>query len=184
MNQRNNNIYMIKMWITIICFGAFVMFGIFKSLSTNIFYVMIPLLVLMILYSKRQAKDKINNALQKDNPYELIDVISKPLKSIKQKNLKESFFAYNTSFAYVLYGEFEKANEIMNQVDWEAMEPMFRALEFNIKSLIDYFNGEIHNGLANARKAKELATTASAFPGVKKSMVAYEAYIEIIISKA
>lgn len=177
MNNRNN-LLMLKIWILVLFFGAFVVLGIFYNLNP-LFYVIFPLIVFFISFKLRQTNQNVTKALQNDNPMVLIDILVKPIKSNLQENIEESIIAYNTSFAYVLYREFEKANEIMNAVDWEAKEPMFQALDFNIKSLINFFNAEIHEGLVNARKAKELATTASVFPGAKKSMDAYEAYIEI-----
>jgi len=181
---KKNNKLLLKLWVPIIIFILFFVIGFTNNSNIEILYGIVPVIIISISFliaslKLKQSKTKINEALQSQSPAVLIDVIVEPLKFIKKVSLKESSIAYNTALAYTLYGDYDKAREVIERLEWETKEPMVQALYFSMKSLICYFDDEHRDGLSYARKARELGGTSLNFPGARKSNETYEAYIEI-----
>lgn len=177
--MKRNNKYLLRLWIPIVILLILVGVGSFLITSKDSTYAIIPVVVFICFFIIiSRGKTGVKEALQHNTPSKLIDTIVAPLKRTPERQVRESYTAYNTALSYVFYGDYEKAIEIMNTIDWKTKEPMFQALNFNIRSLVNYFNNETHLGLSNARRAKALATT-SAFPGAKKSIETYDAYVEV-----
>ncbi|HET7629521.1 MAG TPA: hypothetical protein VFK44_14205 [Bacillales bacterium] len=179
--MRKNNLFILKIWIPVIL--AFVLLLILLIHADAIVYAAaaasVPFIFILrkVLWSGMN-KD-ISKALQSETSEALIHTLTKPLKKQTNEKIKQAFLAYHTALPYVLYGEYEKAEKTMSEVDWEGVEPLYRTVDLNIKSLIHYFTGEIHSGISNARKAAASSTPSKLFPGVNKSNEFQEMFVEI-----
>lgn len=182
--MKANNKLLLRLWIPTILILVLLCVAIFKNVGENLVFAVIPAFVFGGFIIRRNLMKKglqegIKKALQQSGPDELINVITRPLISSSGKsNLTESYTAYYSALSYVLYGRYPEAAEVMSKIAWASKEPMFQALDLHIKSLINYFTGNVLAGLTDVRKANHLAAT-SAFPGSKKSKDSYEAYIQV-----
>ncbi|WP_138756179.1 hypothetical protein [Paenibacillus sinopodophylli] len=178
MNQQ----YLLKKWIPIMIVMSIMVVALFISLGNGNYSVLVSVAVavVIIIMIRRRASDKVGIALKQRTSEQLIVCLTKPLQSLKDKEIIETFVACNTALSHILYGEYERAETVIGQVNWDRKIPMYQAIYWNIKTLIKYFHThEYTEGLSLARKAKALATVSHAYPGSKKSNMAYEAYVEI-----
>ncbi|WP_017811963.1 hypothetical protein [Paenibacillus shenyangensis] len=177
--MKKNNKYLLKLWVPIVLLITFGSMSLLLGMVKDPFILIGPFMLIVVLFIiKFRMGKKLINALQKDTPEPFIRAMIAPAKRISQKDIREASLAYNTALAYVIYGQYEEAVQIMDNINWGTKEPIYQALPHNIRSLIHYFSGEITAGLASARKARALASV-SVFPGAKKSMETYDTYVEI-----
>lgn len=179
--MNKNNRMLLRLWIPLLA-AAIVLIGFtVESSNTRFLLVIVFLALLVLLVVNLSMRNNLAKALQKESPDDLIHRMTKPLKSgfASNSRMAEAFTAYNTALPLVLYGRHSEATEAMDRVDWVKLEPFYQALNKNIQSLIHYFHGNVAEGLSLAREAKELAAASSLFPGSKRTLLAYEAYIEI-----
>lgn len=177
-----NEQYLLKKWIPIIIVAIIFIVALPISFAKGNYSVVfgVAIALILIFYIRRGASNSIAIALKQRTSEKLIECLAKPLHSLKDRDTRETFVAYNTALSHILYGEYENAEKVIEKVNWDNKIPVYRAAYLNIRALIKYFHtNDYHEALSLARKAKALASVSSAYPGSKKSEMAYEAYVEI-----
>jgi hypothetical protein len=88
--------------------------------------------------------------------------------------------AYSSSFAAVLYGQFDRAREELAVVNWNSLPPMYQGFEAYIHSLLAIFEAKDYaRALGLAQEARDYCNVSEVFPGVKTSRDALEANVVV-----
>ncbi|MBW5447686.1 hypothetical protein GE107_16655 [Cohnella sp. CFH 77786] len=143
------------------------------------FLVFLAFFFIYFFYIRTKNKGNVIRLLKKKEPTALINVFSKELKRIKNKNVREAFTAYNTVLVLILYGRLNEAKSTISRMEWANSEPLCQALNFSAQSLIYYFEGNIVEGLAMARKARAVQSYSTPIQGVRVDENVLNAYVDI-----
>lgn len=88
--------------------------------------------------------------------------------------------AYQSAFAALIYGQFDRAREELASVNWASLPPMYQGFEAYIHSLLAIFDAkDYQKALSLAEEARDLCNVSETFPGVKKSQFALEANVAV-----
>ena len=100
--------------------------------------------------------------------------------SMKRIPNGKALAAYQSAFAAVLYGQFDRAREELASVNWAALPPMYQGFETYIHSLLAIFEAHDYaRALKLAEEARELCAVSDRFPGTQKSRVTLEANVAV-----
>lgn len=178
--MKENNIYLLKLWLIPILIGVVVVSGVLVNVARgNYFFLIVLLIPFVYWFAKGNPSKEIDKLLQQSSPEKLVDYYKMTIKPEAFEN-GDAYLAYTIALAYCYYGEFDNAVNGMKHIDWGSRPPLIQSLDLVIQSLISYLkNGDFTKGLMLARKARELATASGNFPGSNQSKLAYDAYVEI-----
>lgn len=100
--------------------------------------------------------------------------------SMKRIPNGKAMAAYQSAFAAVLYGQFDRAREELATVNWANLPPMYQGFETYIHSLLAIFEAKDYGrALSLAEEARDLCTVSDRFPGTQKSRVALDTNVAI-----
>lgn len=134
------------------------------------------------IYSRKRALGRLTRALQESSPDAGIAEVRRALHRMgwTHGGVVPPLVASTCATYYAFYGQFDRARDELDAQRWVGASDAMQALRLYTSGFIHYLSGEdVSIGLAETRKAKELARGSRFKPGARRSREALELYIDI-----
>jgi hypothetical protein len=125
---------------------------------------------------RRRTMAAYSSGLQAQGPEHLVASIEQVMKRSRGPDA-DALTAYRKAFAYLLFGDENRAKIELNSIRWEKRTPLVRGLESTLEALRCYLCAHrYHEGLERARRAQRL----TAFGRLPKTGHA-DAFQEVVV---
>ncbi|CDH91524.1 putative transmembrane protein [Clostridium botulinum B str. Eklund 17B (NRP)] len=187
--MEKNNLYFLRIGlknlIIVIPILCVLTFGIYKNIvegniQEGIFIIISIVFAIGFFYFKRnKSNEYINRGFQYETSKELLkyydNVFSKHITNISDQ---DAWLTYSKCLVCCYYGEFDKAMQILNGINWSSKSPYIQSLELSIKALMCYLQSKDYKeGLRLSMLSQQLGHASNNISGNKKTQSFYESYI-------
>jgi hypothetical protein len=185
-----NTKHLLKSWAVVVSLCVLVLVGmVFGTIAAlrrgeyiPVFAVTVGLVIatVNILRARRKALFLFRNP----TPDRAIAFYHSSMKRIPNG---KAMAAYQSAFAAVIYGQFDRAREELASVNWASLPPLYQGFETYIHSLLAIFESKDYSrALRLAEEARDLCDVPDEFPGAGKSRRALDANVavcELLVGK-
>jgi hypothetical protein len=175
--------YLLKSWAIVIFICCVVAIGLVGGMIGGLSrrdytpFIAVAAGLAVVSVTLLRARRKAQLLFKDSTPDRAIAFYHSSMKRIPNGN---AMAAYQSAFAAVLYGQFERAREELTSVNWATLPPMYRGFEAYIHSLLAIFEAKDYpRALSLAEEARDLCDVSDKFPGAKKSRVGLEANVAV-----
>ena len=185
-DKLKNNEYISKMWIRtlsyIVPIVIIMSFGLLNGSSSDKQSVAfgIGFATVMLIAIILQTKGNIQRYFKFEIPNKLIEYYDKLFKNAEMIQDKDALVCYSKAIVYCYYGEFDKALELMDKINWNDRVPYVQSFKVLIDALICYLrDNNYEEGLRLSITAQKLAETSKNFLGSSIGKDSYNTYIQV-----
>ncbi|MDD7795551.1 hypothetical protein [Clostridium sp. 'White wine YQ'] len=189
--MEKNKLYFSKVWIKslliLIPIVCILSFGIIKNITNGnaqggiLIIIIIVISVVLIYFIRNKGKENISKRFQNETSAELLQYYDKIYSNLAPTlKDKDAMLIYSKCVVCCYYGEFDKVEQMLNEINWSFRISYIQSLEISIKALICYLQTENYNeGIRLSILSKQLGSVSDNVPGGNKTQNFYETYIQI-----
>ena len=172
--MNGNVLYLLRMWILAIVLLAFLIFSAISAVLRGdgievCALAFGALLVGSTMWWARRQRLAVYRETTPDRAFNFYANLAKRQKG----NTNRALMVYSAAYAAILYGQFDRAREAMESVDWLSLPPVFRSYQAILQALLSLFEEhDPRSALQWMQRAESLAEVPGVFPGAKTAKLA------------
>jgi hypothetical protein len=136
-----------------------------------------------LAYIRLRRRSLGRNALRAPSPDTAARLLFGPIAGRIGNNARP-FLVTGTANIHVVYGGFERAEELLASIDWTDKPPLLRGDALIVRAMMDYLRGDYAAGLAKARDIPALMEVPKLAPGAKTTQRSAALLVDIGLALA
>jgi hypothetical protein len=167
-------------WVLAIAMWAMLLVALVAAMLRGQYVMAIAIpAVALLIFGKRQLVVRKQRFLLRARTSEALATFYRRLINEKVPHA-DALRAYSCAVTAACYGEFDRAEALMESVDWRGRGGVYEAMPLYVEALLLYWRDRAYQrGLAVALNARTLGDVARGLPGFGSSRLAYDLLVGI-----